>query len=134
MFKKAPAIIPAFDIDVEGSINLAQRLSSAEDKIAAYKLSSLNVLESGLKNVIEQLRSFTQSLIIYDHQKLCTDIPIIVEKQVKLCASSGVDALIGVPLGAGPRTLEKFVGACQHNNITPIILLEMTHEGAGDYL
>jgi len=134
MLKKPPAVIPALDVSVEEAVELVRKLSSAEDMIAAYKISSLHALESGLRETVAKLREVTQLPIIYDHQKGCTDIPKIAEKQVKLAAECGVNSFIAVPLGAGGETLIAFVNACKDAKVIPIVLLEMTQPGAGDYL
>jgi len=131
---KKPGIIPALDISVGEAGELIQKLGEVEDYIAAYKISSLHAFEFGLKGTVAELRKFTEKPIIYDHQKAATDIPSIVEKQAKAAAEYGVNAFIGVPLGAGSKTLEAFVGACKESGLLPIILLEMTQEGATDYL
>ncbi|MFH1450467.1 MAG: orotidine 5'-phosphate decarboxylase / HUMPS family protein [archaeon] len=131
---KPPGIIVALDISLSESCALVQKLKPAEDKIAGYKVSSLTVLEHGLNAIVAELKKFTKKPIIYDHQKGCTDIPKIVEKQVKLAADCGINSFIAVPLGAGSETMAAFVNACKEKEILPIILLSMTHKGAEDYL
>tara|TARA_Y100000034_G_scaffold122357_1_gene167708 strand:- start:230 stop:925 length:696 start_codon:yes stop_codon:yes gene_type:complete len=131
---KAPGIVVALDLSLAEAGALVQKLKPAEDKIAGYKVSSLNAIEHGLKATVAELRQFTEKPIIYDHQKGCTDIPNIVEKQVKLAGECGVNSFIAVPLGAGGETLTAFVNACKEMRILPIVLLEMTHEGATSYL
>ena len=110
-FKKTPSIIVALDIPLQKASRLVRGLEKVEDKIAAYKISSLQVMESGLKQVVAELRLATKLPFIYDHQKGATDIPEIVEQQVKMAADSEVNAFIGVPQGAGGKTLESFANA-----------------------
>ncbi|MFO7872626.1 MAG: orotidine 5'-phosphate decarboxylase / HUMPS family protein [Candidatus Undinarchaeales archaeon] len=132
--RKPPAIIPSLDLNLEDATDLLSDLADVEDKIAAYKVSSLQVLEMGLEKVLEELRAYTSLPLIYDHQKACTDIPAIVTNQVDAVASLGIDSFIAVPQGAGSKSLENFVKASKKNKIIPVVLLEMTHPGANDYL
>jgi orotidine-5'-phosphate decarboxylase len=129
-----PGIIIALDIPISEAGALVQKLKPVEDKIAGYKVSSLNAMENGLKATVAELRQFTEKPIIYDHQKGGTDIPNIVEKQVKLASECGINSFIAVPLGAGSETLTAFVNACKETHLLPIVLLSMTHDGADDYL
>ncbi len=132
--KKPPGIIVALDIPLQKASKLVRELEKVEDKIAGYKISSLQAMEAGLKAVVSELRLATKVPLIYDHQKGATDIPEISAQQVSVAAAAGVDSFIGVPLGAGGKTLESFVDACKKNKVEPIILLEMTHPGANDFL
>ncbi|MFH1424904.1 MAG: orotidine 5'-phosphate decarboxylase / HUMPS family protein [archaeon] len=132
--KQAPAIIPALDLPIAEAGELVAKLKDVEDKIAAYKISSLHAFECGLKVAVDELRKHTELPIIYDHQKGCTDIPAITEKQVRLAKKLGVDAFIAVPLGAGGGTLSAFVNTAKEVEVLPIVLLEMTHSGANDFL
>ena len=132
--KKPPGIIAAMDLPLAEAGKLASRLNKVKDKIAAFKIGSLQTLDVGLRAAVAELRTFSDIPIIYDHQKGSTDIPAIVEKQVRLAADCGVDSFIAVPLGAGLKTLESFVNASKEAGIAPIVLLEMTHDGANDFL
>jgi len=129
-----PGIIIALDIGLAEAGALVQKLKPVENKIAGYKVGSLNAIEHGLKATVAELRQFTEKPIIYDHQKGGTDIPTITEQQVKLAAECGVNSFIAVPLGDGGETLTAFVNACNEVRILPIVLLEMTHAEADDYL
>jgi len=131
---KPPGIIIALDLPLAEAGKLVQTLKPVEDKIAGYKVSSLNAIEHGLKATVAELRQFTEKPVIYDHQKGCTDIPKIAERQVKAAAECGVNSFIAVPLGAGGETLTAFVNACKETSVIPIVLLSMTQDGAGDYL
>jgi orotidine-5'-phosphate decarboxylase len=132
--KKPPGIIPALDLNLEDAIVLLEKLKPVEDKLAALKIGSLQAMDMGLTEAVSKLRDKSSLPIIYDHQKACTDIPSIVEKQVKMVSDCGASAFIAVPLGAGPKSLESFVKACTTYNILYIVLLEMTHEKANAYL
>lgn len=132
--REPPAIIPSLDLSLEKAKDLLSDLGNVYDKLGGIKIGSLQAMEIGLGATIEELRAYTKVPIIYDHQKACTDIPSIVEKQVKSVASFGINGFIGVPQGAGSKSLESFVKACNEGEVTPIVLLEMTHPGADDYL
>lgn len=132
--RKPPSIIPSLDLNLEGATDLLGELADVEEKIAAYKMSSLQIMEKGLEEVVEEIRAYTNLPLIYDHQKACTDIPPIVKNQVDAVASLGIDSFIAVPQGAGSKSLESFVKASKENKIIPVVLLEMTHPGANDYL
>lgn len=132
--RKPPALIPSLDLKLDKATELITKLADVEDKIAAYKMSSLQVMERGLLEATEELKAYTSLPIIYDHQKASTDIPSIVKSQVELVASFGVDVFIAVPQGAGSKTLESFVKTCKAKGILPVVLLEMTHPEADDYL
>lgn len=132
--KKPPLIIVSLDIPLQKASRLVRELKKVEDKIGAYKISSLQVMETGLKAVVAELRLATKVPLIYDHQKGATDIPEVVEQQVKLAADMEVDAFIGVPQGAGSKSLESFVSACKKFKIEPIVLTEMSHAESDKYL
>lgn len=133
-FKKLPAIIVSLDMPLQKASKLVRGLEGVEDKIAAYKVSSLQAMEAGLRATAAELRLSTKIPLIYDHQKGCTDVPEIVEQQVKFAAEAGVDSFIGVPHGAGRKSLESFVAACKKFNVLPIVLTEMTHPESDSYL
>lgn len=132
--RKPPALIIALDLELGKAVQLAKNLSSVKDKIAAFKIGSLQSMSQGLKAAVSGLRVFTDMPIIYDHQKGCTDIPEIVEKQVRAAKECGIDFMIAVPQSAGSKSLESFVKVCNIEKIEPIVLLEMTHAGANDFL
>ena len=133
-FEKPPSIIVSLDLPLQKASKLVRELEKVEGKIAAYKISSLQAMESGLKQAVAELRLATQIPLIYDHQKGGTDIPEMVEQQVKLAADAGINSFIGVPQGAGRKSLESFVNACKKNNMLPIILIEMSHPESDSYL
>lgn len=132
--RKPPAVIIALDLEIQKAVQLVKSLKGVEDKIAALKIGSLQSMGMGLKAAVSELRVFTSLPIIYDHQKGCTDIPEIIEKQVKAAKECSIDSMIAVPQGAGSKSLESFVQTCKAEKIEPIVLLEMTHEGANDFL
>ncbi|MFQ5892614.1 MAG: orotidine 5'-phosphate decarboxylase / HUMPS family protein [Candidatus Methanofastidiosia archaeon] len=132
MFEKEPGIIPALDVRLSKAEELVRELKDIEE-ISAFKISSLLVLEHGLREVAKRLKTYEVNLI-YDHQKGCTDIPEIVSMQVEMAAKYKIDAFIAVPLGAGSASLEAFLNACKALNVLPIVLLSMSHPKADAFL
>ena len=70
--KEPPAIIVSLDLPISDAVNLVKDLNLVSDKIAGFKISSLQAMEVGLKSAIAELRQFSDLPIIYDHQKLFT--------------------------------------------------------------
>ncbi len=126
-----PGTIPAMDMPAGNCFELAGKLSgklSQAKGIAAYKIGSLPVMEKGF----EAFKDFPGNKI-YDHQKGASDIPAIIEKQVELAAKYSFHGIIGNPLGAGRKTLEKFVEKAHELGVIPIVVVEMTHPQATSY-
>jgi orotidine-5'-phosphate decarboxylase len=126
-------IIPALDVSNEDALVLIKKLKPVEDLLAGYKVGSLLVYARGI-NVLKEIKDKTDVPIIYDGQKLGTDIPDIVRDQVELLAIANVDQLIVCPMGGGDETLESFAVACFEYKIRPVCVIEMTHKGAERYL
>jgi len=128
-------IIPALDVSKEDALALIEKLKPVENLLAGYKVGSLLVYAHGI-NVLKEIKNKTDVPIIYDGQKLGTDIPDIVRDQVKLLATADVDQLIVCPMGSGRETLKVFAETCiiQKKKIEPICVVKMTHPGADDFL
>ncbi len=122
-----PGIIPAMDMPAEKCFEFAEKLSDTKG-ITAYKIGSLPVMEKGF----ESFKDFPGNKI-YDHQKGASDIPHIVEKQIELAANYDFQGVIGNPLGAGRKTLERFAEKAYELGIIPIVVVEMTHPEATSY-
>ena len=79
-----PGLIPSLDVAVEEIPNLLADLNEIKvqnrNPIYALKVGALLELE-GLKQVISQIREYSDLPIIIDHQKLA-DIPSIIKKFV----------------------------------------------------
>ena len=126
-------IIPALDIGMEEALALVKKLEPVEDLLAGYKVGSLLVYVNGI-NILKEIKGKTDVPIIYDGQKLGTDIPEIVIDQVNLLSSTGVDQLIVCPMGGGGETLRVFTKTCKEKKIEPVCVVKMTHPGADDFL
>jgi orotidine-5'-phosphate decarboxylase len=105
--------------------NLVEQTCDVEG-IGGYKVGSILAVKYGLPNVVRSIRKFTDTPILYDHQKSMTDIPDLAEEFVLTIKESGVNALIGFPL-SGPLTEEKWIEACKKYGLEVVIGGEMTH-------
>jgi len=126
-------IIPALDVGKEQAFELVEKLEEVKSDIAGYKVGSLLVMENSI-DVLKELKGATDIPIIYDGQKLGTDIPDIVKKQVQLLAEANVDQLIIAPMGSGSEVLRVFSETCKEERIEPICVVRMTHPRAESYL
>ncbi|MBC8521123.1 MAG: hypothetical protein H8D26_03925 [Methanomicrobia archaeon] len=109
------------------------------DGIEGYKVGAILALKYGLSQICEKISSYTDLPIVYDHQKLGTDIPEISGGDIlEVCKEAGVKGVIIFPQ-SGPETLkatvigsenEKLkdtVRGCFKLGLTPIVGGEMTH-------
>ncbi len=122
------SVIPACDVD---SLQLLEKIvkeTANVEGIGAYKIGFEIVMSFGAKKVVETIRKQSNLPIIYDHQKGGTDIPEQGEKFAKVCASTGIDAIILFPQ-AGPVTEENWIKAGQKEGLGIIVGGEMTHKG-----
>jgi orotidine-5'-phosphate decarboxylase len=134
IFENVPSIIPSLDVDLVAMKNILEEIGGLRKEIGGLKIGSLLVWRYGLNRVVEDVKTKSTVPIIFDAQKAGTDIPAIVEQQVELVAEAGVDAFIASPFGGGGNTLEAFISRSFKCEITPIVLLEMTHPMANEYL
>lgn len=134
IFENVPSIIPSLDVDIDSMKKILEEIGGLRKEIGGLKIGSLLVWRHGLNKVVEDVKTKSTAPIIFDAQKAGTDIPSIVEQQVELVAEAGVDAFIASPFGGGSKTLEAFISKSFKCNIVPIVLLEMTHPMANEYL
>jgi orotidine-5'-phosphate decarboxylase len=121
-------IVVACDVDSLDILHsLVWKLSHIEG-VVGFKVGASLAVRYGLRTIVEEIRSLTSTLIIYDHQKAGTDIPDTADDFVRACAESGADAVIVFPQ-AGPYTLRAYVKAVQTRSLLPIVGGEMTHAG-----
>ena len=133
-FKNPPGIIPSLDVELREAKRLVEGITDLKREVAALKIGSLLCWKHGLLKVVSEIKDLCDFPVIFDAQKGGTDIPEIVKMQIEIAAEAGVDAFIAGPQGSGSVTLETFVKSCNEHGITPIIVLEMTHPGANDFL
>lgn len=127
-------IMPAIDMNLGRALQFFGKLEGVEEGITALKIGTQVTGSYGLivsKGLFKQ--AGLELPVCYDPQKQATDVPFIVGRQVEQVKNElSPDYYIGSPLGAGDKTLEKFIDACG-NKITPIIVVEMTQPGATKY-
>lgn len=140
LFKSKYGIIPACDVqDTRDLVRLVDETSDI-DGIVGYKVGALLALKYGLSKIYEEISAYTDLPVIYDHQKLGTDIPEISGGDIlRVCKEAGVKGVIIFPQ-SGPETLkatvigsedEKLkdtVRGCFKRGLTPIVGGEMTHK------
>lgn len=126
-------IIVAMDNEIQDGIGLIRKTIN-KPEIYGYKIGSLWILDRGidvLKDV--SLEKGKNQKIILDMQKWGTDIPDIIEKQIRKVAYY-VDEIICCPMGAGSDSLKQFAFTCIDTNVKPICVLEMTQSNSSKYL
>lgn len=122
------------DVDLGDMRRILADINSLKKEVGGLKIGSLLVWKYGLGKVVSEIKTMCDFPVIFDAQKAGTDIPSIIEEQVKLASDIGVDAFIASALGAGSKTLESFVKASLKRNLVPIVVLEMTHPMANAFL
>lgn len=140
--KKAPGIVPAVDMSLGKALVYSDKLRGLTDEITGLKIGSDIVDEYGFLTAARLFTDIGSDIPwILDMQKRGTDVPFMIERQVKMAPEYGVAAYIGSPLGAGSNSdtekigsLQAFVKSCSDNDIVPIIVLEMTQPGASYFL
>ena len=133
-FENIPAIIPSMDVGLEDLKRILSQISDLSSEIGGLKIGSLLVWKYGLQKIVNEIKATCDFPIIFDAQKAGTDIPPMVEEQVRLASDMGVDALVAATLGAGSKSLESFIKTSFECNLVPIIVLEMTHPMANAFL
>ncbi len=126
-------IIPALDVNRKKAFELVTQLENVSHLLAGLKVGFKLLWENTLA-VITDLKEVTDLPIIFDGQKIGTDVPHIVEEQVDLLAAAGVDQIIICPLGSGDATLAAFYDRCKEYDVVPVCVVKMTHPGAERYL
>jgi orotidine-5'-phosphate decarboxylase len=138
-FKLRFGIIPSCDLwTLEELENLVKSTCDIEG-IVGYKVGAILSLKYSLKTVVDKISSLTDLPIIYDHQKLGTDIPEISGGDLLLvCKEAGINAVIIFPqagpmvlkstiLGMDDAKLKDRVRGCFRLDLLPIVGGEMTH-------
>jgi orotidine-5'-phosphate decarboxylase len=121
------SIIPALDVNLAAAEKIVRETCRSEF-VSAYKVGFYLAMKSGLPQVVQTLRKYTDKPIIYDHQKACTDIPDTGELFVSACVDAGIDAAIYFPM-TGPVAEEAWIKAAQTKNLPILVGAWMTHSG-----
>lgn len=97
--------------------------------IQGVKVGPILGLTYGLFDIIELIQVVNPKLnIIWDGQKLGSDIPQMMGPFIEVIKIAGIEETILFPL-AGLDTLEAAIEACNKLHIKPWIGLAMSHEG-----
>jgi len=140
LFHSKHGIVIACDVESLDRLEAIIKMTCDVEGIVGYKIGSILGLRYGLPDVVKKISSQTNLPVIYDHQKLGTDIPEISGGEIlKVCKEAGVDAVIIFP-EAGPETLrsailgseepklKETVKGCFRQGLVPLVGGEMTHK------
>lgn len=126
LFSQSRGVIPACDFL---KINKFEKLIKSTydiEGIVGFKIGCGLALKYSLTRLVNIANKYTDSPIIYDHQKGGTDIPQMGEIFSKVCSESGVRGVIIFPQ-SGPSTEEAFIKSLYEEDLIPIVGGEMTH-------
>jgi orotidine-5'-phosphate decarboxylase len=126
LFGLKHGIILACDVRHMNGLEKLIEMTCDVEGIVGYKIGSILGLKYGLPLCVDAIRKRTDLPIIYDHQKLGTDIPDICADFLVVCKDAGINAVIIFPQ-SGPETLRAAVRGCFDLGLTPIVGGEMTH-------
>jgi len=128
IFNLKYGIIPACDLKTIDDLEKLVEFTCNIEGIVGYKIGAILGLKYSLKTIVDRISSHTDLPIIYDHQKLGTDIPEICGvDMLEVCKDAGVDAVIIFPQ-SGYETLKSTVEGCVKLDLVPIVGGEMTHK------
>jgi orotidine-5'-phosphate decarboxylase len=140
LFRYKHGIVVACDVKNLDKLEKLIKMTCGVDGIVGYKIGAILALKYGLSDVVKKISSHTNLPILYDHQKLGTDIPEISGGEIlKVCKEAGIDAVIIFPEG-GPETLKSTISGsddpklretvkgCFGHGLVPIVGGEMTHK------
>lgn len=127
------SVIPACDVDLEIFEDIVENTHNIEG-IGGYKIGPALTGRPGYDRVVEVAWEYTDKPLIYDGQKLGTDIPDTSESILTPIRDSGIDAVILFPQ-SGPVTAYEWIKTAQELNLGVIVGGEMTHPryGEGDF-
>ena len=139
LFKSRYGIMPACDVKDIGELKRIVEETSDIEGVVGYKVGAILALNYGLPHICETILSYTDLPIIYDHQKLGSDIPEICGGDIlAVCKEAGISSVIIFPeagpealkaavIGVGTEKLNEKVKGCFKFGLTPIVGGEMTH-------
>lgn len=97
--------------------------------VAGYRVGTLPVLEYGLKDTIRSIRKISGKPVIYDHQKLGSDLPgVYKDGMLDLIKSFGTDGVFIFPLG-GKEVLESIINKCNDIKLIPVVCGDLSYKG-----
>jgi orotidine-5'-phosphate decarboxylase len=119
-------IVVSLDVESAEALKGVLDKTSPLPQVSGFKLGALCSLTVGLAEAVRVIRSYTDKLVVYDHQKAGNDIPNITARLVRLAAESGVTGFIMFPF-AGPEVLRAGVNEGRARGLTMIVGAHMTH-------
>lgn len=127
LIKRAKSVIPACDVTDLIKLEEIVTATYGVSGIGGYKVGFKLIIPEGLKKAVEAIMRYTNSPIIYDHQKGGTDIPGLGLDFAKVVKSSGADAAILYPF-AGAATEREWIKACQKVGLVVLVGGHMTQK------
>jgi orotidine-5'-phosphate decarboxylase len=140
LFPRKHGIVVACDVKDLLVLEELVRATSDVDGIVGYKVGSILALRYGLSQVVEKISSQTDLPIIYDHQKLGSDIPeisggeileVLKEASIKgviIFPEAGPETLRSAILGSENSKTKDVVKGCLRLGLVPMVGGEMTHK------
>jgi orotidine-5'-phosphate decarboxylase len=97
--------------------------------VVGYKIGALPVLEAGLKDTLRSIRKISSKPLLYDHQKLGSDLPDIYKgRMLDLIKSYGANGVFLFPLG-GKEVLEAIINKCIEIELIPVVCGDLSYKG-----
>ena len=140
LFHSKHGIVIACDVKSLDRLKELVGMTCDVDGVVGYKIGAILGLRYGLSEVVKRMSLQTDLPVIYDHQKLGTDIPEISGGEIlEICKEAGIKAVIVFP-EAGPETLKsailgsddpklkETVKGCFRQGLVPLVGGEMTHK------
>ncbi len=126
LIANAPSLIIACDVADLGQLRPIAEAAERSSQVGAFKIGLSLLVRHGIEEVSQCIRELTRLPIIYDHQKLGTDIPDLAGVVGEIAGY--VDAVIIFPM-AGPEVLTSYTKAVQKASRRVIVGGLMTHAG-----
>lgn len=118
------SVVVAADVDSSRLIDLVEATDDIEG-ISGYKVGLALGLELSLPETVRRIKFLSNLPVIYDHQKAGNDIPEMDENFARVCAQSGVDAVILFPFSS-PVTEERWIKSSQDKGLRVLVGGHMT--------
>jgi len=128
LIEQDKSVIVACDVETLTELEKLVNETCFVPGIGGYKFGFELVDNYTLKGVMNTISERTELPGIYDKQKGGTDIPKLGERFARNSAKAKVDAVILFPFG-GRVTEVEWIKACQKENLTVLLGLDMTQEG-----
>jgi orotidine-5'-phosphate decarboxylase len=129
LFEKKNGIIIDLGYLQNKSLIAAIEATDSIPFVVGYKIGALPVLEAGLKDTFRNIRKISSKPLLYDHQKLGSDLPDIYKgRMLDLIKSYGADGVFIFPLG-GKEVLEAIINKCIDIELIPVVCGDLSYKG-----